>query len=354
MKELHTIKWYMSHISPHLPKEAFKTVPSRLFGGLAYLIVIISGVLAIALSDLNLWVNLLIAAILGSSYAAMGFLGHEILHGSVVKKPWVRDFLGALAFWPLSTGPKLWQRWHNMTHHAHTQDAELDPDAWPEIERLFKSSFLRMIYRLPFFFRAFVDFISLAITFSLHSFRMFVCYIKEGKSSRRAILWAQFILPWVSWITLLFVIGVEKWIFAYLLPLLIANLIVMGYISTNHRLNPLVEINDPLANCLTVTVPRWVDALHFNFSYHTEHHLYPGMNPKYYPLVKEYIKKFWPERYHEMSLVKALITLYKTPRVYYDKTELIDPHKGKICGSLGNGLDPDNIRYRKVLNSQIE
>ena len=112
--------------------------------------------------------------------------------------------------------------------------------------------------------------------------------------------------------------GPGKWLFAYVIPLLIANFIVMAYIATNHRLNPIVPVNDPLANCLSVTVPRWVDVLHFNFSYHTEHHLFPAMSSKYYPLVKEKIKEMWPERYHEMPMTKAL-ALWNTPRVYYQE-----------------------------------
>jgi fatty acid desaturase len=132
-----------------------------------------------------------------------------------------------------------------------------------------------------------------------------------------------------------------------LIPLLIANVIIMAYISTNHRLNPLLPINDPLANSLSVTVPRWVDFLHFNFSYHTEHHLFPGMSSKYYPLVKNYTKKIWPDRYHEMSMWKAFKVLWQTPRAYKDGIEFIEPRKGYVYSSLGYGLNPDKVRSRK-------
>lgn len=351
MKDLHTFGWYAAKISPHLPKEVFKPAPTRLFGGLAYLFVIAASFGTIILFDLNIWLSLPISIILGSSYAAMGFLGHEILHGTVVKKRWLRDFLGAVAFWPLTTGPKLWRKWHNINHHVHTQDEENDPDAWPTLDKLVKSRMLRWMYKVPFPIRAFLSFLSLTLTFTLHSAKMFMNFIKDFKPSNRPVVWAQFLLPWVTWIGLLFLIGFEKWLFVYFIPLLIANFIVMAYISTNHRLNPIVEVNDPLANSLTVTVPKWVDAMHFNFSYHTEHHLFPSMNPKHYPLVKKHIKSMWPERYHEMPMTKALLALYKTPRVYYQKTELIDPNKLNVYGSLGHGLDPSQIKYR-VLKSK--
>ena len=348
MKNLYTIRWYAERISPHLPEEAFKPVPTRLFGGLAYLIIIITGFLTIGLFNLNPWFNLIISIVLGFSFGSMGFLAHEILHGTVIKKPWLRNLLGAIGFFPLFTGPRLWIKWHNMNHHAHTQDEEMDPDAWMSMEQFYNRPFVRWIYHLPITFRSLFSFTFLTVSFSLHSTRMFIRYINDFKPKKRLVTWIQFILPWTTWLALLFYIGLEKWFFAYLIPAFIGNFILMAYISTNHRLNPLVPVNDPLVNSLTVTVPRWLDILNFNFSYHTEHHLFPGMSPKYYPLVKEQIKKMWPERYHEMPLEKALISLWKTPRIYYNNTELIDPHKGNIYGSLGNEFDPNNIKYRKI------
>ena len=352
MKELHSFGWYAARISPHLPKKAFKPVPARLLGGLAYLLVVIAGFLTISIFNLHPWIYFLIALVLGASFAGMGFLGHEILHGTVVRKPWLRNLLGAIAFWPLSTGPRLWRKWHNMNHHVHTQDDHKDPDAWPNMATIINNRILRLIYKLPFQFRAFVSFLSLTVQFSLHSLKMFSVYLKEFNPKNRPTVWLQTILPWASWIGLLFLIGPVKWVFAFLIPLLVANFIVMSYISTNHRLNPQTEINDPLANSLTVTVPKWVDVLHFNFSYHTEHHLFPSMNPKYYPMVKTHIKKMWPERYHEMPMGPALIALWKTPRVYHQAKDLIEPLKGKVYGSLGHGLDPVKITHHSSITSE--
>ncbi|MFG6120821.1 fatty acid desaturase family protein [Thalassobacillus sp. B23F22_16] len=348
MHDLHSFSWYAKQIKPHLPKGVFKPVPTRLFGGLAYVIVTIAAFLTIGLFELHPLLNLTLSVIIGFSFAGLGFLGHEILHGTVVRKPWLRDLLGAIAFFPLSTGPKLWRKWHNMIHHVHTQHEEKDPDAWPTLEKISKMKIFHWVYRLPLFVRATFAFASLAVQFSAHSLKMFFTYVKEFKPKKQPVVWLQVVLPWGFWISLLFVMGFTNWLFAFFIPLLIANLIVMGYISTNHRLNPITPINDPLANSLTVTVPKWVDVLHFNFSYHTEHHLFPGMNPKYYPLVKEQIKKFWPERYHEMPLGEALLALWKTPRVYYKDNKLADPKYGKLYRSLGSGLDPKNIKFRRL------
>ncbi|WP_096202978.1 fatty acid desaturase family protein [Bacillus sp. FJAT-45350] len=352
MKDLHSFGWYAAKLQPDLPKEVFEPVPARLLGGLAYLIVVVAGILTIGLVDLNIWLKLLISAVLGFSFSGLGFLGHEILHGSVVKTPWLRNFLGGIAFFPLSTGPRLWRKWHNVEHHVHTQNEHKDPDAWPTIQRFLKMPLIvRLAYKLPMSVRSFVSFSLLTVSFSLHSMRMFGRYVRSFKPSKRPMVWFQMLFPWAVWISLLGWMGFSNWLFAFVIPLFIGNAIVMAYIATNHRLNPIVDVNDPLANCLSVTVPKWLDVLHFNFSYHTEHHLFPAMNPKHYPMVKAHILKKWPERYFEMPFGKALIALWKTPRLYQDKTELVDPTPGNVYDTLGNGFDQKNIKPRKSIST---
>ncbi|GAE24509.1 fatty acid desaturase [Halalkalibacter wakoensis JCM 9140] len=344
MNELHSFGWYAARLKPYLPKKAFNPVPARLWGGLAYLLIVIGCLITIGMVEMSPLFYVPLSIVIGFSFASLGFLGHEILHGTVVRKPWLRDFLGAVAFWPLSTGPKLWRKWHNLSHHVHTQHEEEDPDSWPTFDRIKRSRLLCWVYKLPLPIRAFFSLCSLSFQFTVHSLNMFATYVKEFNPKKRPAVFFEMILPWMTWIGLLVWVGPVKWLFMFLIPLLIANVIVMAYISTNHRLNPTTEVNDPLANSLTVTVPKWVDVLHFNFSYHTEHHLFPGMSSKYYPLVKNLIKEKWPERYHEMRFDHALIALWKTPRPYYNSHGLIDPSNGNVYGTLGHGLQAQTIK----------
>ncbi|GAA3318387.1 hypothetical protein GCM10020331_020960 [Ectobacillus funiculus] len=48
-----------------------------------------------------------------------------------------------------------------------------------------------------------------------------------------------------------------------------------------------------------------------------------------------------------MPLTTALAALWQTPRIYHNHTELIDPETGTVYGTLGNGLDPNNIEAKK-------
>jgi fatty acid desaturase len=86
---------------------------------------------------------------------------------------------------------------------------------------------------------------------------------------------------------------------------LAASAVVMSYIWTNHTLNPLCEENDPLLASTTVSVPSLFNHLHSNFSFHTEHHVFPSLNSDYYPLVAKLLKEQYPDRYNEIPFGEA-------------------------------------------------
>jgi fatty acid desaturase len=340
MHDLQTASYYAKRVTPHLPKEAFKAAPIRLLGGLAYLLFLVGSTVVIATSHLPWFVLLPLSFAMGQAMAGMGFLGHEVLHGQVVRNARLREFLGTILFAQFSLGPTLWRKWHNMTHHANTQHPDDDPDAMGTMEAFFSRPGLQFFYRFPQWVRSLITFGSFLGFFSVFAILKFREFYPEATPLEKRTMVRQLVLPYLFWFALLLVIGPVNWFWAYLLPLAVANFTVISYISTNHHLNPLTETNDPLANSLSVTVPRWVDVLHFNFSYHVEHHLYPGMSPKWAPLVKAELKRQFPEKYHEMSLFKALVLLWKTPRIYKDHVELVDPHRGIAYPTLGHGLDP--------------
>jgi fatty acid desaturase len=118
------------------------------------------------------------------------------------------------------------------------------------------------------------------------------------------------------------------------LPLLVANSIVMGFILTNHSLSPLTSRNDPLLNSLSVTLPRFLEWLTLSFGYHVEHHIFPAMSSRHAPAVRQLLRKRWLERYQSMSLPRALLQLHRTARVYKDDHTLVDPRTGNEWPTL--------------------
>jgi fatty acid desaturase len=175
-----------------------------------------------------------------------------------------------------------------------------------------------------------------AVGFSIQSLQLLVSAHRRGYLSRKEHLLAigESLLGVAVWVSLAVWLGPVGFLFAYVIPLLLANTLVMAYILTNHNLNPLNDVNDPLLNSLTVTVPPFFDALHSKFGLHVEHHLFPAMSSEYLPRVREELQQRWPERYQSTTLVDALGRLLRTPRIYRTATVLHDPRDGFECETL--------------------
>jgi fatty acid desaturase len=340
MENVH--RMYVTELRRRLPAHYFQPVPSRALWMLPYLAVAVAGTLIIALVDLPLPARIGVGILIGLAYGSLGFLGHEILHGGVVRTAWLRDFLGGICMLPAAIAPLLWRQWHNVDHHGHTQILGEDPDAASTLEQYHKRSDLRLLYRLvPV--KSILFFALLSVWLSVHALIVLRHKLPILRGRARALLIAETLAAAGFWIVLGVLVGWRHFPFFYVIPALVGNFVVMAYIATNHMLNPLLEEDDPLMGSLTVTVPRLLDVIHSNFSHHTEHHIFPAMSARYVPHVKRLLKELWPDRYHEMPLRLALGALWRTPRLYLDNVRLVDPSSGATYGVLGHGLDPKRV-----------
>jgi fatty acid desaturase len=103
--------------------------------------------------------------------------------------------------------------------------------------------------------------------------------------------------------------GAYPWV--AILPVFITSAVVSCYFFTNHGLKPIDDGRDVLAASTSVQVPAVFNLLHSNASYHTEHHLFPTMNPKYYPLVSGLFRTHFPGRYHAIPIAQAWSGLWR-------------------------------------------
>jgi fatty acid desaturase len=145
---------------------------------------------------------------------------------------------------------------------------------------------------------------------------------------------AETLLGIAFWSTVAVAIGGVAFVFGFVLPLVVANVIVMGFILTNHSLSPMTAVNDPLLNSLSVTTPRIAEWLTLGFGYHVEHHLFPAMSTRHAPGLRDILRARWPEKYRSMSLLRATLALHRSPRVYKDPTTLVDPSSGREWPTL--------------------
>ncbi|HSQ00630.1 MAG TPA: fatty acid desaturase, partial [Candidatus Dormibacteraeota bacterium] len=129
------------------------------------------------------------------------------------------------------------------------------------------------------------------------------------------------------------------WTFLFIavLPALIANGVTMSYIATNHFLNSLTAINDPLVNSLSVRAPRWLEWLHLQFGYHVEHHILPTVNGRHAATVRDVLRRLYGERYLSLPHRTALRLLYTRPKIHLGHDTLIDPRTGVTFNALAPG-----------------
>ncbi len=323
--------YYIQALTPSLSTDIFKANPLRLgwyffsafFGLGSYFFIIFSHAL---------WPWKLGAALLiGFCNAIFTFIGHEILHGSVVKNQKLQTFLCFFSAMPFFISPTFWRVWHNRLHHGKTQQIIKDPDAFPTLKIYKASPFMRFMYpftpgsghkrSVSYFFFWFSFHILVAETYLRFRNKLY-----DGMDQRRVTfeLVGQFLFAGA----LLAYAGPHNWLWVLVIPLLVQNYLLMSYIATNHNLSPLTSENDPLENSLSVTNHPILEFFSMNFGYHVEHHIFPTVNGKYMKEVHRELLKNFPDRYKVMPKWKAIRALYSTARIYKNSHELINPETG--------------------------
>jgi fatty acid desaturase len=334
---------YAKFLRPLLPAEAFAPDPSKLvilLGNLA--ILIIGWAIASHLNYWNIYLLLLylpIAVVMGNSVIALLFSSHCLMHGGVIRNSRLIRVIGllGLAMWWMP--PTLWKVIHNREHHNKTNSLD-DPDrnylyqqpnTWGKrIQDLFvPSSEVNSLVLI----------VGMATAWGVHGFRNLtsvvlfnhesVDYVPATFTVNAKERWAiakEFFVILMIHLSILAYLQFEplKLVFSYFLPIGIGYAGGMFYIYTNHLLCQMTSVNDPLINSVSLRVPKLFDWLHLNFSYHTEHHIFPAMNSDYYPQLQELIKIHYPERLNLLDAREAWSLLMQTPRHYKNETTFTD------------------------------
>lgn len=336
---------YTRALAIQLPPSVHQRAVSRVWWLPVHVVCIAVAIAALASGWLPLGLAWVASLLIGFAFAGLTFLAHETLHGAIVRGKRAQRLLGGLAFLPFAISPRLWIAWHNRVHHGRTQQWGADPDAFPTLEAYMSSPRIRfMIERVGANRGAPGGILALLLGFTIQSTHV----LWQGASNHvlpqreRFLARLETACAWSFWLGIGVAFGPAVFLFGFVLPLLLANAIVMGHILTNHSLSPLTEINDPLLNSLSVRLPRWAERLTLGFGYHVEHHLYPWMSGRHAPLVRDLIEARWPERYQSLPLWRALWRVYSTPRVYADATTLVAPRTGRHWPTLQPIADGTN------------
>ncbi|HEX8141973.1 MAG TPA: fatty acid desaturase [Pyrinomonadaceae bacterium] len=347
-------RWLKKAIRAELPADAFRKRPLRAMITLPLLLAIVGGSFAVVRFSLPWYVALIISVLLGSLYGSLFFFGHEIAHGAVIQSKRWQDFILFPAFLIFCLSPHFWRAWHNMAHHAHTNVAGYDPDNFGTIELFNGTRFARLINVFAPGSGCWPSFFFLFLFFTLHA--QGVLWWNSQRipfpqlSKRRAALET---FPMIAfWIALSFTVGLKAALFVVLIPMFSANAVIMSYIVTNHLMRPLTSVQDTLSTTMSVSTPKIFDKLHFHFSHHVEHHLFPSLSTKYAPLVRASLLRHARDRYLAPSHLKSLVVLHRTPRIYDGWNTLVDPPTSRrvaikdIEAMLQGRLEKDGLDCR--------
>jgi fatty acid desaturase len=336
--ELRPLETYTRALRPALPADAFEPARSRILLIPLYLALIVSAIVAIG-TGVPWWALPVLSLVIAFSFAGLTFLAHEALHGAVVRGKRLRHLVGWFGFAPFGVSTRLWCAWHNRTHHGNAQANGKDPDAFPTAEEyrtLLGARIATDLFAIGS--RRWRGGLSLILGFTVQAADMLMGARARGIMSAREhrLAIAETLFDVALWATVGFLVGPVGFVFAFLIPHLIANAIVMSFILSNHALSPRTDVNDPLVNSLSVTVPALYDRYTLRFGFHVEHHLFPAMSSRQHPRLRSLILERWPERYQSMPLSRALLALHRTARVYKDDLTLIDPRTGREHATLGS------------------
>ncbi|QUY43450.1 fatty acid desaturase [Acaryochloris marina] len=329
---------YVKQLRPLLPDEAFAPDLNKIWFILINLAMLAVGWAIASYMDqwqwYWLWLYLPISLVMGNSVIVLLFSCHDLMHGSGIRHSRLFRLVSFLGLSMLWMPPTLWRAVHNREHHRNT-NSDIDPDrnylynqpnTWGKwIQDRFVPSnevsplglivgmghawgvhALRNMTSVVLFNRKDVDYVPAAFTVSRR---------ERWAIAREVILICLVHLGIMASLNF----DPVKLVFSYFLPIWIGYAGALFYIYTNHMLSPMTAINDPLVNSVSLKVPKIFDVLHFNFSYHTEHHLFPGMNSDYYPLVQELLLKLYPERFHLLPAGQVWKLMLETPRHYEDE-----------------------------------
>jgi fatty acid desaturase len=331
---------YAREVREYLPASVFERAPARLLWLIPHLGIIVASAWVVVRAHPPWYVALLCALLAGHSWGCLGFLAHETMHHATVRSRAVEHLVATIGLLPYCLSPTLWSAWHNQAHHGKTGHLIGDPDAFGTLNLWRRSAHVRHMETLSAGSGYARSALFLPLWFSLQILIVLLVHSERkqfyARISRRAVYLETGAMA-LFWIGVLAAVGPWCFLFVYLVPLLAANTVLMSYIATNHFLNPLTSTNDPLVNSLSVTAPRWIEALHLNFGYHVEHHIFPTVSARHAPAVRDVLVRLYGTSYLSMPHARALRLLYARPKLHRDSDTVINPRTMAVFRTLAPG-----------------
>jgi fatty acid desaturase len=322
-----------SRIRVDLPEKIFERKPLWALLAIPIVGLIIAGSLAIVLIPMPWYLALLCSLAIGHLYGSLTFLGHDVSHGAAVRPGFWHELIVYLSFGIYCVSPHLWREWHHKAHHGQTNVEGRDPDNFGTLQSFDSNVALnRLLIKFAPGSGHWLSLSYLFLFFTLQGQGVLWVFSRTMPDfsrlrRRRAVLdtlmWACF------WVSVCVLTGWRGTLFVVVIPMMVSNFIVMSYIVTTHMLCPMVQSRDTLRTSMSVTTNKVFDLLHFHFSHHLEHHLFPAMCSLYYPRVRQSLRRHFADQYMAPPHWRAILALFRTPRLYEGESTLADPFSNR-------------------------
>jgi fatty acid desaturase len=311
-----------------LPPEAFERQPLR--GLVALGLVPVNAALLWVLTTwtLPVWACLLIAFAMGQLLTSVGLAAHEALHHSTFHSRAMENLLGWAGFSPFLVTPGTWRAWHVQAHHGSANVLVRDPDILPRRSEWHTRGFAKLFHAMSPGSGHWLSYLSFTFFFAAQG-QAFLWYHSRLPTFRHVHLHharerVLTVLLALGWFALAWALGLQAALYGMVLPVVLGNITLMIYIATNHWMQPASdETDNPFVNTASVATHPVMDWLHFNFSHHQEHHIFPAQSPRYAPLLREHLRRLSPKASIVYPHLHALRTLYWRPALYSEDGRML-------------------------------
>lgn len=314
------LSYYHKELREIIPKEALKPATYKLLPMFFHVFLFFIYVYSINHFQ-STFSTIGFSILAGISIACIFLYSHELSHGIIVRKQPALYLLQNF-FWAFSgIPPTVWKRVHNLSHHSHVNTYN-DPD-----RKTFKSEagFFNNIYNLFIYPNKKLRY-SLTVGFAMmfystkHILSVFyrngkrpaiVTYRPEYTKKEIRTVFFELLYIMFFWGLIWFYLGLSQGLAFSLISWTVYSAGVIIFIITQHQRDPVfIDVADPLLTTTSVIIPSWLDWIIDWHSFHVEHHIFPGINFDYYPLISEKIEEKFLEKYERIPLFKAVKEVY--------------------------------------------
>jgi len=241
---------------------------------------ILPSLIVIAVFTLQLWAVftlesttalLAVAAGLLLFSACPGSISHNHHHTMTFRYRWMNRIYEVILFLETGVPPFAWTLHHNIGHHNHYLDPQLDPSAWQQKDG---TTMNRIRYDL------------------YNALRVYPEVIRIGRS--RPKLLRQFII-WTSVslivLTGLILLAPKQALIIFVLPM---PIMLIGLLDNTYQQHQGLDLSSDLSASRNTT-SKLYNLISWNLGYHTTHHLHPGVHWSKLPALHDEIRHQIPD-----------------------------------------------------------